>query len=210
MIRTVEKLALVSFHLSLGWWAYRALSFGPEINPMLHIGVIVLGFFLADWFSGIVHWMCDHLGTPETPLWGLIAGPFRDHHDDPLKITTIPLSENLGYSAIAGCLFFWVTVQFIPVGTGLGWTWLWFLEFSLLSNLFHRWSHFPAARKPAWMKTLQRLGVLLPPAVHGAHHKAPYRVNYCILSGWANPVTNHTPWTLLEKALSRLGVTISD
>ncbi len=211
MIRTVEKLALVIFHLSLGWWCvYSLILNNSPVNLFIHGGALLLGFFLADWFSGIVHWMCDRLGSPETPVWGIIAGPFRDHHDDPLKITTIPLSENLGYSAIAGCLLFWITFPFMKAFPIAGWVWFWFMEFALLSNLFHRWSHFPEIRKPAWMKKLQQAGILLPPDVHLAHHKKPFRINYCILSGWANSVTNRTPWKLLERALARIGVTITD
>jgi hypothetical protein len=31
-------------------------------------------------------------------------------------------------------------------------------------------------------------------------------VNYCILSGWGNALTNRVPWERLEGWLSRLGI----
>lgn len=211
MVRFVEGLGLLIFHLSLSWWMMSSLSLEEtRLGPALFITSLLLGFFLADWFSGIVHWMCDRLGTPETPLWGAIVGPFRDHHDDPMQITRISLTENLGASAIAGCLFFWITFPFIKGNSFLSWTWFWFLLFAFFSNLFHRWSHFPEHRRPGWMNRLQKYGVLLRPSTHLAHHRRPYRINYCILSGWANSITNRTPWRVLEKGLSTLGVKICD
>ena len=35
---------------------------------------------------------------------------------------------------------------------------------------------------------LQDAGVLISRKAHGAHHKAPFEGNYCIVSGWWNPV----------------------
>lgn len=210
MIRKVEILALILFHLALGIWAGMSLKIPVQLHVFSHALALLLGFFFADWFSGVVHWACDRIGTPETPVWGHIVKGFRDHHDDPLSITRITIGENLGYSAIAGCLLLTLTMPFMSGDSLVSWTWFWFLEFSLLSNLFHRWSHFPEARRPLWMKTLQKWGVLLRPETHWTHHRKPFRVNYCILSGWANGVTNHTPWRLLERGLSRLGMRIMD
>lgn len=202
MVRTAERLGLLTFLGSLAWWIPGA----QELSLPAHGFSMLVGFFLADWFSGIVHWSCDHLGTRETPFWGEIVRGFRDHHDDPMEITRIPLSENLGYSAIAGTIVFWI----FSASLGVNWITFWFLFFAFLSNLFHRWSHFPARQKPWWMKRLQKAGILLRPEEHSTHHREPFRVNYCILSGWANGITNRTPWGLFEKFLSRLGVKITD
>jgi ubiquitin-conjugating enzyme E2 variant len=136
----------------------------------------------------------------------MLVGPFRRHHRDPLAITRISVVENLGASAIAG-----------PVALALarpswgdhafGWhLWVWFLAFAVVSNLFHRWAHWPRARKPRWMAALQRYRLLLPAREHLRHHRAPHRVNYCILSGWANALTNRVAWHRLEALLLRVGV----
>ena len=38
------------------------------------------------------------------------------------------------------------------------------------------------------LQPLQDAGVLISRKAHGAHHKAPFEGNYCIVSGWWNPI----------------------
>ena len=35
---------------------------------------------------------------------------------------------------------------------------------------------------------VQEAGILVSRRVHGAHHKAPFEGNYCIVSGFWNPI----------------------
>ncbi len=35
---------------------------------------------------------------------------------------------------------------------------------------------------------LQDRGILVSRKMHGAHHRAPFEGNYCIVSGWWNPI----------------------
>ena len=143
----------------------------------------------------------------------MLVKPFRDHHNDPNKITQISLVENLGASSIAGLLVLWGASRYLVkanfndlIHVLFAWLFSWFLVFSVLSNLFHRWSHVPKSKKPKWMKYLQEKSLILNSDVHLAHHKKPYRINYCILCGWANVVTNRTPWNRIEKIISIIGI----
>jgi hypothetical protein len=43
---------------------------------------------------------------------------------------------------------------------------------------------------PAPIKWLQRAHILLPPAEHWQHHKAPYAVNFGIVNGLSNYMLN--------------------
>ncbi|QDL54876.1 fatty acid desaturase CarF family protein [Rhodoferax aquaticus] len=191
--------ALVQLHRALPLWAW---SFALLAIPV--------AYFCADLLTGVIHWVCDSFGSERTPLWGpLLVGPFRRHHRDPLEITRISLLENLGASAIAGALVLaaWqpqpLEGALAQFATLCG---VWTLVFAVVSNLFHRWAHMPSKRKPGWMLVLQTKKLLLDTPTHLRHHRKPYRVNYCILNGWANPVSNRVPWPRLEAALARLGI----
>ena len=212
MIRLFESAGIIVFGALLlsalqvigqgaGWqgWAWAALA-------------LPVGYFCADFLTGVIHWMCDSFGNAQTPLWGpLLVAPFRRHHAAPGDITRISLAENLGASAIAGAAVLWLwspqalrpddTLQRFAALVGL-----WVIAFAVLSNLFHRWAHLPLAAKPRWMRRLQQWRVLLPAHDHALHHRKPHRVNYCILSGWANPLSNRVPWQRLEGWLARLGL----
>ncbi|MGH9352273.1 MAG: fatty acid desaturase CarF family protein, partial [Terriglobia bacterium] len=63
----------------------------------LTVAAAVLGYVLADFVSGCVHWMADRLGTAATPLLGrTFIQPFREHHADPKAITRHGFIETNG------------------------------------------------------------------------------------------------------------------
>ncbi|NVO05735.1 MAG: hypothetical protein HXX19_07260 [Rhodoferax sp.] len=171
-----------------------------------------LGYYGADLLSGLIHWVCDSFGDSHTPLWGpLLVAPFRRHHRAPGDITQIGLAENLGSSALAGALVLWLwSPQPVPASDGLAllarYAALWCIGFAVLSNRLHRWAHLPLARRPLWMRRLQAWRIVLNPQDHALHHRKPHRCNYCILSGWANPLCNRVPWQRLERGLAHLGI----
>jgi ubiquitin-conjugating enzyme E2 variant len=54
------------------------------------------------------------------------------------------------------------------------------------TSQFHQWAHMKSPpRVVAW---LQRGGLLLSPDHHRQHHKSPFAVNYCITTGWCDPL----------------------
>lgn len=199
--------------LALLGQAFWALAPSSATTGLLCCAVALpIGYYAADLLSGVIHWVCDSFGNAQTPLWGpMLVAPFRRHHRAPGDITHISLTENLGSSAIAGALVLWLwapqagSAMAVPglVGRYSG---LWCIAFAVLSNRFHRWAHLPSARRPRWMQRLQDWRLILRPAEHALHHRKPHRGNYCILSGWANPLCNRVPWERLEAALSHLGI----
>lgn len=198
VLETCQRLLMPSSGLTQG------------ASALLLLASLPLGYYLADLLSGLIHWVCDSFGNEHTPLWGpLLVGPFRRHHRDPLQITRISLLENLGASALAGLAVLWLwspsAAADLPARLWQ-WTTLAMIVFAVLSNLFHRWSHLPVACRPAWMRWAQRHRLLLCSREHAQHHRRPHRVNYCILSGWANPLSNRLPWARIEAGLARLGI----
>lgn len=209
-VRIIEGVGLLLFSGSIVGFDALLIHRGGWYGVLIGMFAMPLAYYMADLFSGLVHWVCDSFGSSTTPIWGpMLVKPFRDHHQDPLQITRISLVENLGASAIAGTLVFWLILpSFFPIQeTGnlrlFGyWLWSYFLVFSVLSNLLHRWAHFPPAKKSLWMATFQKMNLILNHEAHGVHHRKPYRKNYCISCGWANGLTNRIPWGTIEKALS--------
>lgn len=206
-VRLIELTGLVAFIALCGMSWGALFSAGPLEAMCWTLLALPVAFYLADILTGMIHWVCDSFGSERTPLWGaLLVGPFRRHHRDPLAITRISLVENLGASAIAGSLAL-LFIRPAPGDHGFLWHfWMWFLVFGVVSNLFHRWAHWPRRARPRWMVALQTHRLLLSPQAHLAHHRRPHRVNYCILSGWGNALTNRVPWERLEGWLSRLGI----
>ena len=65
----------------------------------------------------------------------------------------------------------------------------WKLLMAYFGQLCHSMSHMPAHRRPAWVKALQRYGVMLDPKEHALHHKT-YDDKFCVGSGlWNGVVT---------------------
>jgi ubiquitin-conjugating enzyme E2 variant len=78
-----------------------------------------------------------------------------------------------------------------------------FLGLGAAANQLHGWAH--AARVPAPVRWAQRLGLVLSPRRHARHHRAPHGSDYCIATGWLNPVLDGVGlWRRLERRISAL------
>lgn len=156
------------------------------------VGASLVGYIGADLVSGVVHWLADRFGTPETPFVGKsFVHPFREHHDFPNKILEHDFVEVNGNNCVAMLLFLVPVLLLLPLE--VSGAWVGFATFSLcfacgifLTNQFHCWAH--AERVPALVARLQRWGLILSKEAHDLHHTAPYASHYCITSGWLNPL----------------------
>jgi ubiquitin-conjugating enzyme E2 variant len=137
--------------------------------------VAIAGWALADLASGLVHWAGDRLAIR----------PFREHHDDPRAMTRHDFIETNGASCL-GCLPLLAAGAFLPlnplahallVSTAIG---------ALLSNQCHKWAHMAGAGIPRIVRLLQRMRLILPPAMHRRHHTPPHDSHFCTASGWLN------------------------
>jgi hypothetical protein len=176
-------------------------------NPWLALSAFMIGFVLADFISGFVHWAADTWGAPEWPVIGkALIRPFREHHVDEKEITRHDFVETNGNNC------------FISIGpaagaallpqAGAGWFFaaamIFALCFSILgTNQFHKWAHMD---EPPWgVAILQRANLILPPEHHAVHHAAPYAKYYCITVGWLNePLFRLRFFPTLERAVTAL------
>ena len=186
-VRRFEIASIVVYALVM---AALAVRIAPRAfrNPWLAMSAFMLGFVLADFVSGFVHWAADTWGTPEWPVVGkALIRPFREHHVDQKEITRHDFVETNGnncFVSIAPA----VGAALLPQ-SGAGWFFTSALMFSLClailgTNQFHKWAHMDSPPRLAGL--LQRANLILPPEHHSLHHAAPYAKYYCITVGWLN------------------------
>lgn len=156
----------------------------------LSVAAVIGAYLLADLLAGVVHFVGDSFGTVDTPLLGLtFVLPFRSHHVHPTEICHHDFVATNGNNAFATLFLLAPALCFLPVRDGGGWAlcgiFVWVLTLALmLTNQIHKWAH--VRNPPALVKSLQRVGVLLSPDRHAAHHRPPYVGGYCVTSGLCN------------------------
>jgi hypothetical protein len=176
-------------------WCLTLLHVTPAYtNRLAGVTLILgalLGYLLADFFSGSVHWLADRYFDPKTPLLGpALIAPFREHHVDPLAMTRHDFFEVSGNNGLL-TIPLAALIYFLPLPFGF------FAQTciaTLLSlglaviatNQFHCWAH--AENPPRAIQRLQHWGVILPPEHHAKHHGTAHDRNYCVTSGLLNPL----------------------
>ncbi len=186
-VRRFEKASIVVYALVMAGLAVRIAPRALR-SPWLALAAFMLGFVLADFVSGVVHWAADTWGTPEWPLVGkALIRPFREHHIDQKEITRHDFVETNGNNCFVS-IGPAVGAALLPQ-SGAGFFFVAVMMFSLClsilgTNQFHKWAHLDTP--PRLVGFLQRANLILPPGHHALHHAAPYAKYYCITVGWLN------------------------
>ncbi len=153
---------------------------------------IPTAYVLADLVSGVVHWLADRYGTEQTPLLGAnFIRPFREHHTDPKAITHHDFIETNGSSCILSAPVLGVAFFVLPATPSLVTTFvlsetLAFCLAIFATNQFHKWAHTDSP--PRFVSLLGKTSLILTSQHHDIHHSAPFDRNYCITTGWWNPL----------------------
>jgi len=176
-------------------------------NIWVFLCACVLSMYLADFFSGIVHWAADTWGSLETPvLGGSIIRSFREHHLVPTAICKHDAVEVNGDNCMLIAPFLLLTACLPPRQNDL--YYLFIHCFLLLvcfwvgiTNQIHKWTH---TYKPSYPVSLaMSLGLILSRKDHAIHHRNPFDKYYCITNGWLNPVlANIGFWRSLEAVVT--------
>ena len=180
-MRAIEVSSVAMFFVLL---ALSVLNLSIDIQ-YLPIAALC-GWLLADLFSGLVHWALDTFGSVRTPVVGpAFIRPFREHHADPREMTRHDFFEVNGASCF-GCLPLLLLALFLD---GFWHAALLFLSLGvLMANQCHKWAHLD--EPPAFVRALQRNGLILRAEEHQLHHTAPYSSHFCTASGWLNRPLN--------------------
>mmetsp|Transcript_257 Transcript_257/g.508 ORF Transcript_257/g.508 Transcript_257/m.508 type:complete len:329 (+) Transcript_257:153-1139(+) len=172
-------------------------------TAVLACGSLAASYVLADLGTGIYHWAVDNYGSGRTPVFGKQIEAFQGHHVRPWTITEREFCNNvhqvfkpaLAPSAALALLAGTATPEW-NIGASS------FLYLACMSQQFHAWSHMKKSELPAAVLALQDAGVLISRKAHGAHHRAPFEGNYCIVSGVWNPILDRGFFRWLERRVA--------
>lgn len=207
--RRVEIASVLLFSIFFVLSIYRLISWHSLKNLWVVICSSILGMALADFFSGLFHWIADTWGTLETPgLGNTFIRSFREHHLEPVAITKHDFIETNGDNCMITVPFLMLT-SFTSIRQN-NLSDLFTVSFLIslcfwvmITNQIHKWSH---THKPNQIVSfLQSTGVILSKHAHNKHHQIPFDRNYCITNGWLNPwLTSIGFWRRTEEAITSL------
>jgi hypothetical protein len=162
---------------------------------------IVIGYFLADFIGGLLHWFEDTYLPYDTsiPLLSTIAKDNEMHHYFPRSILAYSLIESLSVT-LTGSIIIIFTVYLMSPTFLLSYKYLWasFFIFGSFSNNFHKLSHMRDCEKIWIVKQLQHIGMLCSSSEHREHHVYG-RNKYCVNTNYLNWILDPIGfWRILE------------
>jgi plasmanylethanolamine desaturase len=193
--RIFEIISVGAFIAFAGGLIYRVVGevagrFSWQIG-MLIVLLVVVAYAVADLASGVVHFLLDNFGSPDTPVIGQkFVKPFRDHHTDPMAMTH---GDFIAVNAdnVFVCLPVLIPVFFLlDVGKHpfVGVFLVALVSGVIMTNQLHKWAHMPTV--PRLVAAAQRSGVVLSKEHHSLHHSGGYDSNYCITWGHLDVLLN--------------------
>lgn len=185
-----RALEVVSLVVAAGLWLFHLIRFftTPGFFSWWIPLAALAGFLLADFASGVIHWIADTWGSETMPVLGRrFLRPFRVHHVNPDDFLKRNFIDTNGDVAMI-CIPFLLIVFLIPLDNDVGRTAAAFLiaycGCALPTNQVHQWAHM--TKPPSLVRWLQNRGLLLSREQHQLHHTSPFATNYCISTGWCN------------------------
>jgi hypothetical protein len=165
----------------------------------------LLAFATADFLSGLVHFLCDNLGSPTTPMIGqTFITACRDHHDDPKAMTQGDFIEVnadnffVCLPILVPCAIWLDVTEHLYLGAFVAIL----IVLVTVTNELHKWSHIDHSPRP--LRALQARRIVLSPGHHQVHHTAPYDSYYCVTSGVLHPLLARVGfWPRLLRVLTR-------
>lgn len=157
---------------------------------------ILSAWLLADFLSGIVHWLEDKVLLGES-RFEFLNGVKRDndlHHAKPSAMTRFSLWQNMNTTAV---ITFPLSAGLWLVGAPMI-AWLSIL-FASFANVVHRFAHMPRGKVPLIVRWLQSIGLFISFDHHHSHHfddrglipKDKSTARYCPMTCWLNPILDH-------------------
>lgn len=172
------------------------------VELLTWFAAVFAGLLLADFASGLIHWIIDRYCDPRLPIAGpYFVGLIHEHHRRPHAMFGLSFFvNNAGFVIIVGGLFL--------VFALLGWlntATLSAFAFGACANQVHMWAHKRPKFGGSVIAALQRVGVFQSPRHHGVHHGPDPTAHYCLITNFVNPVIDRVHlWARLEWVLEHV------
>ncbi len=179
---------------------------------MIFLIQILIAWLLADFVTGIVHWLEDKY-LDDTHSLNFLDSVSKDndlHHKKPTAMLLQSYWGNMKSGAAVGwplaAVLFWFDAPL--------WLWL-FPFFAGFGNLVHRFAHTPKSQLPRWIRGLQEFGLFISHQHHDLHHRSMQQLipkylagyKYCPMTDWVNPFLDRIGfWSHAESLLLRAGL----
>lgn len=167
------------------------------------LGQLVLGWLIADFLGGALHWLEDRVLSERMPIVGAaIVVPNRRHHREPMAFASGSFIDRNLNTMLAALI---LSAAWVCLG-GVSLTWATASIGGLLSAQVHYLAHQPRSRNRA-LRVAQEIGLLQSSAHHAGHHRPPSDRRYCVLTDWLNPIVDSVGlWAWLERGLRVVGI----
>ncbi len=146
---------------------------------------LIVAVLVADFLSGLFHWLEDAYGNENWPIAGrLITKPNILHHHDPRYFTRHGWFQSS-----------WLLLCFGLVILAAAWLWdlltwhIWVIVIlGVDANQIHKWAHRTPKENGPIIGLLQRIRLVQTPRHHALHHTDPKNSHYCVLTNFLNPI----------------------
>lgn len=161
---------------------------------------VFVGLLIADFLSGLFHWMEDRYGSPRWPIVGRIISSTVRHHARPMRILkshpllrSAPVLVLVALGALLLSIPSWLNVVTL---TALG--------VVAFANEIHAAAHANPKDLLPIVRHCQRIGLLQSHAHHAAHHRGLKNTHYCTITNWLNPALERVRFWRRIEALIRV------
>ena len=160
---------------------------------------IIAAVLVADFVSGLFHWLEDAYGREGWPIIGrLITIPNVLHHHDPRYFTRHSWLQS---SWLLLCLGLAVLATAWLCGVLTWQVWL-VVILGTNANQIHKWAHRTPSENGLLISALQHVRLVQRPRHHARHHTDPKNSHYCVLTDFLNPILDGIRlWEALESAI---------
>jgi ubiquitin-conjugating enzyme E2 variant len=152
---------------------------------MRYIIEIIAAVLVADFLSGLFHWLEDAYGHENWVITGrLITKPNILHHHDPRYFTRHGWFQS---SWLLLCFGFALLASAWLLGALTWRVWL-VVILGTNANQVHKWAHRTPLENGPVIAMLQRFRIVQTPRHHARHHTDPKSSHYCVLTNALNPI----------------------
>jgi ubiquitin-conjugating enzyme E2 variant len=156
---------------------------------------------LADFLTGIYHWIKDTYFSPFTPVIGkkMIWGS-RMHHIRPRYV--LEFSDWQLFMGSARWTLAWIFPLLYFTGISIFMVTLFFTI--SLNDVIHKYAHMQDYERPYWATFMQKIYIFQSHEEHHLHHIDPHEINYCPITPYVNHILEALDfWKKMEQLIAK-------